>query len=112
MKKLTAVVVALMMMVCGCAACIAEQQTITREEALKATLDYTGLKEDQITLTKSHKDWDDVHQVWEIEFFSNGIEYDFDVDVLTGRIVKADQDREYRHDHDRDDDWDDWFDFD
>ena len=51
MKKLTAAIVALMIMVCGCAACFAEQQPIDKEEALKITLDYAGLKEDQIKLT-------------------------------------------------------------
>ena len=120
MKKLTAIITALMIMVCGCAACFAEQKEMTQEEALKIALDYAGLKEDQITLTKSHKDRDDGRLIWDIEFYSNGVEYDFNVDMLTGQILEADQDREYHHDrdhdrhydHDDDWDWDDWFDFD
>ena len=125
MKKLTAIIAALMIMVCGCAACFAEQQTITREEALKIALDYAGLKEDQITLTRTHQDRDDGRQIWDIEFYCNGVEYDFNVDMLSGQILEADQDREYHRDrdygryydddddrYDDHDDWDDWFDFD
>ena len=40
----------------------------------------------------------------ELFYFSN------DVDMLTGRILESDRDRDW--DDDRDDDWDDWFDFD
>ncbi len=121
MKKLTAVIAARMIMVCGCSACFAEQKAITQEEALKIALDYAGLKEDQITLTKSHRSRDNGGPIWEIEFRCNGVEYDFDVDMLTGQILEVDQDSEYyldrdhdRHDDDDDDwdDWDDWFDFD
>ena len=125
MKKLTAIIAALMIMVCGCAACSAEQKTITREEALKIALDYAGLKEDQITLIRTHKDRDDGRQIWDIEFYCNGVEYDFNVDMLSGQILEADQDREYHRDrdygryydddddrYDDHDDWDDWFDFD
>ena len=122
MKKLTAIIAALMIMVCGCAACFAEQKTITQEEALKIALDYAGLKEDQITLTRTHKDRDDGRQIWDIEFYCNGVEYDFNVDMLSGQILEADQDSKYFRDRDDDryydddryddDDWDDWFDFD
>ena len=122
MKKKTAIIAALMIMICGCAACFAEQKTITQEEALKIALDYAGLKEDQITLTKSHKYRDNGGPIWEIEFYSNGVEYDFDVDMLNGQILEADQDSKYFRDRDDDryydddryddDDWDDWFDFD
>ena len=122
MKKLTAAIVALMIMVCGCAACFAEQQPIDKEEALKITLDYAGLKEEQIKLTKAHKDRDDGRMIWEIEFYCDGFEYNFDVDMKTGRILEAEKEREYYYDRDDrdgrgwDDDWDhdfdDWFDFD
>ena len=116
MKKLIAALAALMIMVCGCTAVFAEQATCTREEAVKLALNYAGLKENQVTLTKANMDRENGRQVWEIEFFCNGIEYDFDVDILTGRILNAD--RDWDHDRDWDDDWndrndwDDWFDFD
>ena len=81
------------------------------EEAMQAALDYAGLKAEQVTFTKVQMDRDDGRQVYEIEFVYNGIEYEMNVDILTGRIFDTDKDhfdRYDRHDHD----WDDLFDFD
>ena len=112
MKKLMAVIVAVMMMV-GCASAFAAGNTMTREEAMQAALDYAGLKAEQVTFTKVQMDRDDGRQVYEIEFVCNGIEYEMDVDIHTGRIYDTDRDYFDRYDHDDyDDDWDDWFDFD
>ena len=110
MKKLIAGIAALMLLVCGCTAAFADQNNLTREEAMKVALDYTGLKENQVTFTKAKMDREDGRKVWEIDFISNGIEYEFDVDVRTGLITKADRDRYPDYDHD--DIFDDWFDFD
>ena len=109
MKKMIAVITALMIMVCGCAAAFAEQKTLTREEAMEIVLDYAGLKEEEVRFTKVHPDRDDGRLIYEIEFIFNGIEYEFDVDALTGRILETDMDRP---DYDRDFDLDDLFDFD
>ena len=107
MKKLAALIVAVMMMA-GCVSAFAADKTVTKEEAVQAVLDYTGLKADQVTFTRVHQDFDDGMRVWDIEFYSGGVEYEFNVDMKTGRIVEADRD----YDRDRDDDWDDIFDFD
>ena len=112
MKKLMAVIVAVMMTV-GCASAFAAGNAMTKEEAVQAALDYAGLKAGQVTFTRVQMDRDDGRQVYEIKFVCNGIEYEMDVDVLTGRIYDTDQDCFDRYDHDdHDDDWDDWFDFD
>ncbi len=117
MKKLIAAIIAIMMMA-GIAAGVAsaEEVKLSREEAMKAVLDYANIKEDQVTFTKVKQDWENGYQIWEIEFISNGIEYDFDVDLYSGRILKADRDRAYDRyddwDDDRDDFLDDLFDFD
>ena len=82
---------------------------------MQAALDYAGLKADQVTVTKCHQDYDDGRQVWEIEFVHNGIEYEMNVDMQTGRIFDADRDcfDHFDHDdHDDDFDLDDIFDFD
>ena len=115
MKKLVAVIAAVMMMVCGVSA-FAAGNALTKEQAMQAALDYAGLKADQVTVTKCHQDYDDGRQVWEIEFVHNGIEYEMNVDMQTGRIFDADRDcfDHFDHDdHDDDDfDLDDIFDFD
>ena len=110
MKKLMAVIVAVMMMA-GCVSAFAAGNPMTEEEAMQAALDYAGLKAEQVTFTKVQMDRDDGRQVYEIEFVYNGIEYEMNVDILTGRIFDTDKDhfdRYDRHDHD----WDDLFDFD
>ncbi len=112
MKKLIACIAAIMMMA-GVFAAVAsaEEVKLTREEAVQVVLDYAGLKEEQVVFTKVRTDWDDGRQIWEIDFVFDGVEYEFDVDFYTGRILEADMDRADR-DYDRDYDWDDWFDFD
>ena len=109
MKKAAAVLVALMIMVCGISA-LAAGKTLTREEAMQAALNYAGLKAEQVTFTKVKTDTDDGRRVYEIGFISGGIKYDMDVDMLTGRISDVDLDRFGGFDHD--DDWDDVCDFD
>lgn len=42
---------------------------------------------------RMHRDWDDGREVYEGEFFLNGVEYDFEVDATTGKIVKWEEDR-------------------
>ena len=125
MKKLIAAMTALMILVCGCTAAFADVNSVTKEEAMKIALDHFGMQKNQVTFTEIEKDRDDGRRIWDIEFCSNGIEYDFNVDMLSGQILEADQDREYHRDrdygryydddddrYDDHDDWDDWFDFD
>ena len=115
MKKLMAVLMAVMMLVC-CGAALAENRIASREDAMQAALDYAGLKADQVTFTKVRQDWEDGRQVYEVEFVSGRVEYELEIDVRTGRIIEADRDRYDGFGRDRDDDWDDdwddWFDFD
>ncbi len=112
MKKMMAGLLAVMLMVC-CVSAFAEGKALTKEEAMKTAAEYTGLREDQVRFTKVRLDWDDGRQVYEIEFVFDGVEYEMDVDVQTGRVTDFNRERYDRHDdHDWDDDWDDWFDFD
>ena len=100
MKKLIAGLVAIMLLVCGCTAAFAEQKTLTREEAIQVALDQVGLKEEAVTFTKIEMDRDDGRLVWEIDFISGGVEYEFDIDARTGRILDRDVSRGYDHDSD------------
>ena len=110
MKKLIAVALVAIMVACGCAAACAEQKALTPEKAKTIVLNYAGLTADQVTFTKCHEDREDGRIVYEIEFYFNGIEYDFDVDLYTGRITDSDRDYDRYDDHDFD--LDDIFDFD
>ena len=116
MKKMMAGLLAVMLMVC-CVSAFAEGKALTKEEAMKTAAEYAGLRQDQVQFTKVRQDWDDGRQVYEIEFICDGVEYEMDVDVMTGRVTDFKRERCDRYDdHDWDDDWDndwdDWFDFD
>ena len=117
MKKLTAVVLVIMLTVC-CASVFAEGTRMTREDAMKIAVEHTGLKQEQVTFIKVQQDWDDGRQVFEIEFLCDGAKYEVEVDILTGRVTEYNVERQGRFgwdddwDDDRDNDWDDWFDFD
>ena len=110
MKKLMAVIVAVMM-AAGCVTAFAAGNPMTKEEAMQAALDYAGLKAEQVTFSTIHQDYDDGRQQWDITIVANGIEYEFEIDMLTGRISEADRDHFDRYDDDDHDDWDDFDDF-
>ena len=114
MKKLMAVIVAVML-AAGCVSAFAAGNPMTQEEAMQAALDYAGLKAEQVTFSTIHQDYDDGRRQWDITIVANGIEYEFEIDMLTGRIFEADRDHFDRYDdddHDDRDDFDDFFDFD
>ena len=109
-KKVVATMLVVVLVACGCTAACAEQKAVTPEEAKAIVLNYAGFTADQVTFTKCHRDYDDGRNVYEIEFFANGIEYDFDVEFGTGRITESDRDFDRYDEYDHD--FDDWFDFD
>ena len=138
MKKLTAMVLALVMVLALTAGAFAAGR-LTKEEAKQIALDKAGVTAAEATFTKAKLDYDDVREEYEFEFFANGREFDIDVDANTGRVLKFDVERSYRDFDDRyerdfddyyddrydyyDDDWydyddrydhdfDDWYDFD
>ena len=126
MKKLTAMVLALVMVLALAAGAFAAGR-LTKDEAKKIALDKAGVTAAEATFTKARLDYDDGREEYEFEFFANGKEFDIDVDANTGRVVKFDVERCYRdfddrYDHDFDDyydrdyddryDRDDWYDFD
>ena len=109
MKKLMAVIVAVMM-AAGCVTAFAAGNPMTKEEAMQVALDYAGLKAEQVTFSTIHQDYDDGRQEWDVTIVADGIEYEFEIDALTGRVTGFDRDRSDRYD--RYDDDDDMFDFD
>ena len=69
---------------------------IGEEAARKAALDHAGLAESEVTFIRSHLDWDDGRQVYDVEFYtSDYTEYDYEIDAATGEILSYDFDAEY-----------------
>ena len=112
MKKLTAMVLALVMVLALAAGAFAAGR-LTKDEAKKIALDKAGVTAAEATFTKARLDYDDGREEYEFEFFANGKEFDIDVDADTGRVVKFDVERCYRDFDDRyERDFDDYYDFD
>ena len=110
MKKLTAMILALVMVLALAAGAFAAGR-LTKDEAKKIALDKAGVTAADATFTKARLDYDDGREEYEFEFFANGKEFDIDVDADTGRVVKFDVERCYRDFDDRyERDFDDWYD--
>ena len=61
---------------------------IGTEVAKNAALAHAGLSADQVTVSKVDFDVEDGRMVYEVEFWANNVEYEYDVDATTGEIVK------------------------
>ena len=66
---------------------------ITEAEAKAKALAHAGVNESEITGYKCIRDRDDGVDVYEIEFYANNNEYDYEIAVATGEIIKSDVER-------------------
>ena len=99
MKKFAALMIALMTLIYSLSA-VAAPSVLSKEDAIQAALDHVGLTNTKVTFTKVCQEREDGRLVWEIEFIHNGMEYEFDVDAHTGRILEMDITRHASHDLD------------
>ena len=68
------------------------QPAATGEEAAKnAAFAHAGVSAASASVTKCKLDWEDGRQIYEIEFWADGIEYDYEIDAATGAVLKAGQ---------------------
>lgn len=72
---------------------------ISEEEALEAALQHAGVARDSLRRYETEFDWDDGMMVYEVEFISAGKEYDYEVNAVTGEILK------WETDYADDEDW-------
>ncbi|WP_297210896.1 PepSY domain-containing protein [uncultured Flavonifractor sp.] len=82
---------------------VAEQSAITStgsasqsgyiglEAAQSAALAHAGLDAASVTWKEAGYDYEDGRMVYEMEFFANGVEYEYDVDASTGEILKMEK---------------------
>ncbi len=62
-------------------------KTITRNEALKIAYKDAGVSEKDVTLYKCKLEHDDGIYVYEIEFVSSSMEYEYEINAETGKII-------------------------
>ena len=60
---------------------------ITVDQAKKIALDHAGLSEQEVRFTSSKFEDDKEEKEFEIEFYVGNVEYEYDIDAVTGRIL-------------------------
>ena len=80
---------------------------IGHEKAKQIALGHAGVAASNISNYSSELEYDDGVMVYEIEFDSGNTEYDYEINALTGAVVKAEKDWDDDDDYDIDDDNDD-----
>lgn len=71
---------------------------ITIEQAKEIALKHANLSENQVTLIKAGQELDDGIDKYDIEFYFDNKEYDYDINANTGEIISYDYDIEnYNH---------------
>ena len=66
---------------------------VSEEVALNAALEHAHLKKDQLDfLKKIELDYENGKKVYEISFYKGGMEYEYDIDAKTGRVLKFEKD--------------------
>lgn len=61
---------------------------ITQDEAKRIALEKAGINEADATFTALKYEIDDGIPVWKVDFISNNIEYDFEINASTGDILE------------------------
>ena len=61
--------------------------TVDEASAQKIALEHAGVKAADATITKSKLDYEDGHQVYDIEWYAGGAKYDYEIAADTGEII-------------------------
>lgn len=61
---------------------------ISAEAAMERALAYAGITASQATFTKQKLTRDDGRQVYEVELYSGNVEYEFEIDAITGVVLE------------------------
>ena len=67
---------------------------ITAERAKEIALNNAQLSASSVTFVKTNLEWENGVQVYEVEFWSGNIEYDYEINAYTGEIYSFDRDIE------------------
>ena len=67
---------------------------ISAEAAKSTALAHAGVSASNVYEFKCELDRDDGVSLYEVEFKSGGMEYEYEIDAYTGAVLKAEQDRD------------------
>ncbi|MBQ8075120.1 MAG: PepSY domain-containing protein [Oscillospiraceae bacterium] len=65
---------------------------INQDQAMAAALQHAHVAGGQAMMSKCKLDYEHGRKVYEIEFYFNGMEYEYDIDADTGAVLKAKRD--------------------
>ena len=65
---------------------------ITIDEAKEIALEHAGLTKDKVTFLATESEIDNGTEKYDIEFYYNGTEYDYEISAVDGKIIKYDND--------------------
>ena len=69
--------------------------TLTKDEALKKALEHAHLKRDQVDYVKKVElDYEHGRKIYEVTFYKDGYEYEYDIDAESGKVLKFEKDRD------------------
>ena len=74
-----------------------EKQYIGKDKAKEIVLNKLGIKENKVSKLEIELDLDNGVMVYDIEFYYNGYEYDYEVNAVDGTIIKSDKDKEHNY---------------
>ncbi len=69
-----------------------KEEQISEKEAKSIALKHAGFKEDEVTHLFVELDYDDGVLRYEVDFHKDLVEYDYDIDAKTGKILSYDKD--------------------
>lgn len=64
------------------------------ERAKEIALKDAGLSASQVSFVRAGLDWDNGRMEYEVEFWKDNVEYDYEIDAYTGTILHSDRDIE------------------
>ncbi len=98
LKWAAALTAALGISLAGAAASFADAP-VTPERAKEIALNHAGVSAENARHLKVRSDYDDGREVYEVEFYAGGNEYDYDIAKADGDIVKFDKDKKHSRRH-------------
>lgn len=73
----------------------AGSQYIGRDAAQQTALTHAGFDADSVSIAHIHLEYDDGCWQYDVKFYKDNIEYDYDIDAITGAILSCHHDAEH-----------------
>ena len=72
-------------------ATVASVAELTMDEAKAIALKHAGVTADKAVFTEQQREFENGKPVYEFDFYADGVEYDYEIDAVTGEVRKAER---------------------